>query len=59
METRQPGIGRSGDPAGLNQAFGLMAGRCSAAQAVAIRRLRNDKLYRSLTDKWADFVLDI
>src|SRR4051794_11776761 len=40
---------------GQNQAFGLIAGRCSAAQAGAIRRLRNEKLYRSVTAKWGDF----
>jgi hypothetical protein len=40
---------------GQNQAFGLIAGRCSAAQAVAIRRLRSEKLYRSVTPKWSDF----
>jgi hypothetical protein len=40
---------------GQNHAFALIAGRCSAAQAAAIRRLRNEKLYRSVTAKWSDF----
>src|SRR5213593_4418661 len=40
---------------GQNNAFALIAGRCSAAQAAAIRRLRNDKLYRSVTPKWREF----
>src|SRR3954470_13287896 len=40
---------------GHSQAFALIAGRCSAAQASAIRRLRNEKLYRSVTAKWGDF----
>jgi hypothetical protein len=42
---------------GQNQAFALIAGRCSAAQAAAIRRLRNEKLYRSVTTKWGEFCL--
>ena len=40
---------------GQNQAFAIIAGRCSAAQAAAIRRLRNEKLYRSVTTNWAEF----
>jgi hypothetical protein len=40
---------------GQNQAFGFLAGRCSAAQAEGIRRLRNDKLYKRVTEHWRDF----
>src|SRR5580765_2538448 len=38
-----------------NQAFGFLAGRCSAAQAETIRRLRNEKLYKRVTDHWKAF----
>jgi len=40
---------------GQNHAFGLIAGRCSAAQAEGLRRLREEKLYRLCTEKWDDF----
>jgi len=40
---------------GQNHAFGLIAGRCSAAQAEGIRRLREEKLYKRCCEKWIDF----
>lgn len=40
---------------GQNQAFGFLAGRCSAAQAESIRRLRNEKLYKRVTEHWKEF----
>src|SRR5215469_15689194 len=40
---------------GQNHAFGLIAGRCSAAQAQNLRRLREEKLYKHCTEKWEDF----
>jgi hypothetical protein len=40
---------------GQNQAFGLVAGRCSAAQAEGIRRLRVEKLYKRVTEHWKEF----
>lgn len=40
---------------GQTSAFGLIAGRCSAAQAEGIRRLREQKLYKRCTEKWEDF----
>lgn len=40
---------------GQNHAFGLIAGRCSAAQAEGLRRLREEKLYKRCTEKWNDF----
>jgi hypothetical protein len=40
---------------GQNHAFGLVAGRCSAAQAETFRRLREEKLYRRCAETWADF----
>ncbi len=40
---------------GQSHAFGLVAGRCSAAQAEAIRRVREERLYKRCTEKWDDF----
>src|ERR1700686_3130267 len=40
---------------GQNHAFGLIAGRCSAAQAEGLWRLREEKLYKRCTEKWDDF----
>lgn len=40
---------------GQNLAFGLVAGRCSAATAEGFRRLREEKLYKRCTEKWDDF----
>jgi hypothetical protein len=40
---------------GHSQAFGLVAGRCSAAQAAALRRLREEKLYKRCSESWLDF----
>lgn len=40
---------------GQNHAFGLIAGRCSAAQADGLRRLREEKLYKRCAEKWDDF----
>ncbi len=40
---------------GESHAFGVVAGRCTAAQAIAMRRLREEKLYRSLAAEWREF----
>jgi hypothetical protein len=40
---------------GLSEAFSLMAGRCSAAQAESVRRIRDEKKYKSCTPHWRDF----
>jgi hypothetical protein len=40
---------------GRRQAFSLVAGRCSAADADCIRRIRNEKLYRSRASDWEEF----
>ena len=40
---------------GQTHAFGLVAGRCSAAQAQGLRRLREEKLFKRCTEKWEDF----
>jgi len=40
---------------GQNHTFGLLAGRCSAAHAQGIRRLREEKLYKRCCEKWDEF----
>jgi hypothetical protein len=40
---------------GQNQTFAVLAGRCSAAQAAALRRLREEGLYKSVNPQWGDF----
>ena len=40
---------------GQNHAFGLVAGRCSAAQAYGIRKMREDKLFKECCERWDDF----
>jgi len=40
---------------GRKQAFGLMAGKCSAADAECLRNIREQKLYRSLHLNWSQF----
>ena len=49
------GLLQLGIALGQNQAFAMVAGRCSAAQADAIRRIRTDCLYKKCTEKWQDF----
>jgi orotidine-5'-phosphate decarboxylase len=40
---------------GRREAFGLVAGRCSAADVESLRRIREDKMYRELDCSWAEF----
>jgi hypothetical protein len=40
---------------GQQAAFGLIAGRCSAAEAAAIRRLREERLYAASKLNWKQF----
>ncbi|MBZ5619556.1 MAG: hypothetical protein LAQ69_12660 [Acidobacteriia bacterium] len=40
---------------GENHAFGLVAGRSAAAQAAALKRLREEKKYRRFTPHWNQF----
>jgi hypothetical protein len=40
---------------GNNQAFSLVAGRCSAAQAAGLKQLREEEKYKSVTPRWRDF----
>jgi len=49
------GVLELGIALGQTNAFGLVAGRCSAAQAEGIRRLREQKLYKGCAEKWDDF----
>jgi hypothetical protein len=40
---------------GQRRAFGAVAGRCSAAHAHLLRRIRDEKLYRALAPSWRAF----
>jgi hypothetical protein len=40
---------------GRREAFGAMAGRCSAAEIECVRRIRNEKLYRGHARTWREF----
>jgi len=40
---------------GRNQAFGMVAGRCSAAQAACLREIRDKKLYKKRCPDWDQF----
>ena len=40
---------------GQSQAFALVSGRCSAAQAEALMRLRDSKAYLSVAKSWSEF----
>ena len=55
MESQIEEIIDLGKVLGQNQAFGLIAGRCSAAHAEGIQRLRNERLYKRVTENWSDF----
>jgi hypothetical protein len=40
---------------GRRQAFALVAGRCSAADAECIRKMRAERNYRTLAPSWSEF----
>lgn len=40
---------------GRRQAFGIVAGRCTAAQVDAMRRMRDSKLYLCVAPDWASY----
>ena len=40
---------------GRRQAFALVAGRCSAADAECIRKMRAERNYRTLAPSWGEF----
>jgi hypothetical protein len=40
---------------GQNQTLGVIAARCTAAQAETLARLRKEKLYKRVSEHWRDF----
>ncbi len=46
---------RLGQWLGRREAFGALAGRCSAAEIECVRRVRNEKLYRGHARTWREF----
>src|SRR5215471_15404041 len=53
-EKRQ-GLFDLGVAMGQSQALNLVAGRCTAAQAACLRRIRNEKLFLEFSDSWEEF----
>ena len=58
--TIQPEAGRMtelelGKLLGQRKAFGLMAGRCSAEQAAALQKIRDEKGYECIAPTWDEF----
>jgi len=49
------GLFELGGVLGQRKAFGTIAGRCSAAEAAAIRRLREERLFRASNLSWKEF----
>lgn len=49
------GILDIGKMLGRREAFGLVAGRCSAAEASCLRTIRESKQYKSLAPTWDEF----
>lgn len=43
---------------GRREAFGALAGRCSAAEIECVRRIRNGKLYRGHARTWNQFCVE-
>ncbi len=44
-----------GEILGQRRAFGAVAGRCSAADAACIKRLRDDQLFKDRSETWEEF----
>jgi hypothetical protein len=40
---------------GRREAFGMIAGRCSAADAACLREIRNQEVYRGVSPNWDEF----
>jgi hypothetical protein len=40
---------------GRREAFGLIAGRCSAAEIQIVSQIREQKIYQNLTNDWGEF----
>jgi hypothetical protein len=49
------GLFELGGVLGQRKAFGLIAGRCSAAEAAAIRRIREERLHQASKLTWREF----
>jgi hypothetical protein len=55
LSAEAAGLLELGSVLGQNQAFGLIAGRCSAAQAASLKHLRDGKEYKRVNEDWRDF----
>src|SRR5689334_9380805 len=43
---------------GRHEAFGLVAGRCSAAEVESLRRIRDGQLYLETSKNWEEFCVE-
>jgi len=60
MQQSRPVVSEAGRLAlaamlGQSQAFGVVAGRCSAAQAACLHRLRHTREFQAVTSRWREF----
>lgn len=55
MEPAQNAAVNLGRWLGRREAFGLIAGRCSAAEAESLRRIRDERSYLQVAKTWAEF----
>jgi hypothetical protein len=54
-ESKMPEEVQLGILLGRRQAFSLIAGRCSAADAACLREIRKQKSYKSIAKNWTEF----
>src|SRR5690349_10495956 len=57
MEQNETLLFEVGTWLGRHQAFGLIASKCSAADAHCLREIRDNKLYRALGLTWEEFCI--
>jgi hypothetical protein len=60
IENPEPGTNNAssfnlGQWMGRREAFGLIAGRCSAAEIEIVKKIRDEKLYQSYSRDWEEF----
>ena len=54
-----PGVIELAKMLGARQAMGMIAGRCSAADAEMLRNIRDQKKYLNLSATWGEFCENI
>src|SRR2546423_6991157 len=54
-ETDEQNVLELGMALGQRRAFGMVVGRCSAAHAECLRKIRDEKLYLRLAENWDEY----